>query len=110
VILKTLQVACLEQEVTLDVYQDKAHLYIPVKDPLVQILAGVYQEVTGRTEKPIAIGGATYCRAIENFAAYGPVFPGQVEMAHQTDEYIMVDDLILSAKIYAQALYALLNL
>ncbi len=110
VILKTLQVACLEQEVTLDIYQDKAHLYIPVKDPLVQILAGVYQEVTGRTEEPIAIGGATYCRAIENFAAYGPVFPGQVEMAHQTDEYIMVDDLILSAKIYAQALYALLNL
>ncbi|MGI6090955.1 MAG: dipeptidase PepV [Saccharofermentanales bacterium] len=110
VILQTLQVACLEQEVTLDVYQDKAHLYIPVKDPLVQILTGVYQEVTGRAEEPIAIGGATYCRAIENFAAYGPVFPGQVEMAHQTDEYIMVDDLILSAKIYAQALYALLNL
>ena len=93
---------------TLDVYQDKAHLYI--RSALDSNLTGVYQEVTGRTEEPIAIGGATYCRAIENFAAYGPVFPGQVEMAHQTDEYIMVDDLILSAKIYAQALYALLNL
>ena len=56
------------------------------------------------------IGGGTYCRAVDNFVAYGPVFPGQRELAHEPDEYIGVEDLILTAKIYAQALYALLNM
>lgn len=110
VILKTLKVACNEQDVLLKIQQDKNHLYIPVKDPLVQILHGVYCEVTGRDEEPVVIGGGTYCRAMENFVAYGPVFPGQRELAHEADEHIAIDDLILAGRIYAQALYVLLNL
>jgi succinyl-diaminopimelate desuccinylase len=41
--------------------------------------------------------------------AYGPVFPGQKEVAHERDEFISIDDLILCAKIYAQALYSLMK-
>lgn len=110
VILKTLKVACGQQKVELDIYQDKKHIYMPVKAPLIQTLLNVYRESAGREEEPVVIGGGTYCRAAENFAAYGPVFPGQRELAHEPDEYISVEDLILSAKIYAQALYVLLNI
>ncbi len=110
VVLKTLKVACAQQKVELDIYQDKKHIYMPVKAPLIQTLLHVYQETTKRAEGPVVIGGGTYCRAAENFAAYGPVFPGQRELAHEPDEYISVEDLILSAKIYAQALYTLLNI
>ncbi|HHV42173.1 MAG TPA: dipeptidase PepV [Clostridiaceae bacterium] len=109
VILKTLEVACAEQQLEFNIFQDKTHLYLPERDPLIQILLHAYQEVTGRTEGPVVIGGGTYCRALNNFAAYGPVFPGQQELAHQADEYISVDELILSGQIYAQALYSLLN-
>lgn len=109
VILKTLNVACQEEGLALNILQDKAHLYLPVKDPLVQTLHSVYCAVTGRSEEPVVIGGGTYCRAMENFAAYGPLFPGQRELAHEADEYIGVDDLVLAGKIYAQALYTLLN-
>lgn len=109
VIQKTLRVACEDNAVKLEIIQDKKHIYIPVKAPLVQTLLHVYQECTGRDEEPVVIGGGTYCRAAENFVAYGPVFPGQRELAHEPDEYIGVDDLILTAKIYAQALYELLN-
>ncbi|WP_198146218.1 dipeptidase PepV [Dorea sp. D27] len=110
VILKTLRVACAQQKVELDIYQDKKHIYMPVQAPLIQTLLHVYQETAKQADGPVVIGGGTYCRAAENFAAYGPVFPGQRELAHEPDEYICVDDLILSAKIYAQALYTLLNI
>lgn len=110
VIQKTLKVACANNQVDLEIFQDKKHVYLPVQAPLVQTLLTVYQESTGRSEEPIVIGGGTYCRAVENFVAYGPVFPGQRELAHEPDEYIGIEDLILTAKIYAQAIYTLLNL
>lgn len=110
VILKTLRVACENNAVNLDIYQDKKHIYFPVKASLVQTLLNVYQESTGRKEEPVVIGGGTYCRAADNFVAYGPVFPGQRELAHEPDEYISIEDLMLSAKIYAQAIYTLLNI
>lgn len=109
VILKTLRVACENNGVELDVFQDKKHVYFPVKAPLVQMLLDVYQETSGRKEEPVVIGGGTYCRAAENFVAYGPVFPGQRELAHEPDEYVEIEDLILMTKIYAQAIYVLLN-
>ena len=33
--------------------------------------------------------------------------PGQKDMCHQVDEFIDVDTLILSSKIYAEAIYEL---
>ncbi len=110
VIVKTLRVACENNGIALEIYQDKKHIYFPVKAPLVQTLLNVYQENTGRKEAPVVIGGGTYCRAADNFVAYGPVFPGQRELAHEPNEYISIEDLMLSAKIYAQAIYTLLNL
>lgn len=76
---------------------------------MVQCLLKAYQETSGRKEGPITIGGGTYCRTMKNFVAYGPVFPGQKELAHERDEYISIDDLILCTKIYAQALYSLMK-
>ena len=82
-------------------------LYIPANDELVVKLMSVYQEMTGDTRAPITIGGGTYARAIKKAVAFGPLFPGQPELAHQKDEYIAIDDLILNTKIYAKAIVAL---
>lgn len=82
-------------------------LYVPKDDPLVLKLMNVYQEFTNDNSEPIAIGGGTYARAIKKAVAFGPLFPGQVELAHQKDEYITIDDLVLNAKIYAQAVIEL---
>ncbi|MXQ53828.1 dipeptidase PepV [Shimazuella alba] len=75
--------------------------------PLVQTLARVYEEQTGKPSQSLAVAGATYARALPTCVAYGPIFPGKVETAHQTDEYIDVDDLIRAIAIYAQAIYEL---
>ena len=44
--------------------------------------------MTGQREEPIVIGGGTYCRDVENFVSFGPVFPGEPELAHEANEYI----------------------
>lgn len=87
---------------------DMKPLYIPKDNFLVEKLMKVYREQTGDVEsQPITIGGGTYARAMENAVAFGPVFPGQKEVAHQKDEFISIEHLMKITKIYAQALYEL---
>lgn len=87
--------------------EDVAPLYLPKDHELIQKLMKVYREFTGDESDPITIGGGTYARSMENAVAFGPLFPGQPELAHQKDEYIAIEDLIKITKIYAQALYEL---
>ena len=88
--------------------QHKEPLYVEKDDPLVVNLMDVYRNIVGDKEsEPIAIGGGTYARAIEKAVAFGPLFPGQEELAHQKDEFIGIDDLMKNAKIYAGAIAAL---
>jgi len=79
-------------------------LYVPEDSELVSRLKKVYSSQTGQPAKAIAIGGGTYARAIDNAVAFGAQFPGTPDLAHQKDEYIDIDDLILHTKIYAQAI------
>ena len=83
-------------------------LYVPKDDPLVQNLMNVYREITGDNEStPIAIGGGTYARAVPKGVAFGALFPGDKELAHQKDEYIKIDDLYKNTLIIASAIKAL---
>ena len=79
-------------------------LYVPKDHFLVQTLMDVYREETGQMLEPLAIGGGTYARALKVGVAFGAVFPGNPELAHQKDEYIEIEDLMLNAKIYAKAI------
>lgn len=82
-------------------------LYTPKDDYLVKTLVSIFNKKTGLTETPIAIGGGTYARAFKNFISYGATMPGDKDMCHQVDEFVEIDKLILSAKIYAEAIYEL---
>lgn len=88
--------------------KDTKPLYVPKDNFLVQKLMKVYREQTGEMDsQPITIGGGTYARAMDNAVAFGPMFPGQKELAHQKDEFISIDHLMKITKIYAHALYEL---
>lgn len=82
-------------------------LYVEKDNYLVKTLVDIFNKKTGQNAKPIAIGGGTYARAFENFISYGATMPGDKDMCHQVDEFIEIDKLILSAKIYAEAIYEL---
>lgn len=85
----------------------KDALYIPKDNNLVTTLCSIFNEVTGKSEEPIAIGGATYARAFKNFVSFGANMPGDEDMCHKVDEFISIDNLILATKIYATAIYRL---
>lgn len=81
--------------------------YIHEDHPLISILSTVYEQQTGEPAKLLTTGGGTYARVLKTGVAFGPVFPGKVETAHQRDEYIEIDDLLKATAIYAQAIYEL---
>jgi succinyl-diaminopimelate desuccinylase len=67
-------------------------------------LLGVYRRATGDESEPIAMGGGTYARAMDNIVAFGPLFPGREAMEHKRDEFIILEDLYKIADIYADAI------
>ena len=67
----------------------------------------VYQEHTGDLSEPSTTGGGTYARALDNVVAFGGVFPGDPELAHQKNEFISITNLIKTSQIYASAIYEL---
>ena len=100
--IKNLKVELIEGK------EDNKPLYVEKDNFLVSKLMDVYREQTGDMDsEPIAIGGGTYARAMENAVAFGPMFPGQPDVVHQKDEYISIDHLMKLAKIYGHALYEL---
>ena len=70
----------------------------------IQTLSQVYEEVTGLNGEPVTTTGATYARVMPNIVAFGPSFPGQKGIAHRENEWMDLDDLLLSIKIYMRSL------
>lgn len=87
----------------------KAPLYVSKDSYLVKTLCKIYNEATDSNAEPIAIGGATYARAFDNFVSFGANLPGQKDMCHQVDEFISIDNLMLACRIYCKAIYELLT-
>lgn len=82
-------------------------LFIEKNNYLVKTLVNIFNKKTGLHVSPVAIGGGTYARAFPNCISYGATMPGDKDMCHQVDEFIEIDKLILSSKIYAEAIYEL---
>jgi succinyl-diaminopimelate desuccinylase len=88
-------------------FKDTKPHYVDENEFLIQTLKKVYEEQTGEKSYLIAIGGGTYARSLKSGVAFGPLFPGRPDIAHQKDEYIEIDDLLKATAIYAQAIYEL---
>ncbi len=85
-----------------------APIYLPKDHFMIETLMRVYRQVSGdAVSQPIASGGATYARAIDNCVAFGALFPGEVLTEHQPNERADLKNLYKAMEIYAHALYAL---
>ena len=84
----------------------QAPLYNDPNSKLITTLNKVYNQVTGKTENPIAIGGGTYARALKRGCAFGPEMDGEEDTIHQADEYITFDKIKQLLQIYFEALQA----
>lgn len=86
----------------------QAPIYLPKENEMIVTLMDIYRKHSGDMEsKPTVTGCTTYARAVKNAVAFGPVFPGEPELAHQKNEYITISNLIKLAKIFADAMFQL---
>ena len=83
-------------------------LFFDPDSALVKTLMEAYRkESHDLVNQPMTIGGGTYAKHCKNTVAFGALFPGREYVMHQPDEYMLVDDIVKSACIYAQAIYLL---
>lgn len=87
-----------------DIVHEQAPLHQDKDGALVQTLLSVYEECTGEKAAPVAIGGGTYARALENGVAFGPERKGDEPVVHQADEYITIERVKLLLAVYEKAL------
>ena len=78
--------------------------YTDADTVFVQTLLRVFEDYTGQKGACQSMGGQTYVHDIDGGVAFGCVFPGVDTRMHGADEFIPVDDLILSAKMFAQVI------
>ncbi len=85
--------------------------HVPADSPFVKTLLESYIKFTGHVDaKPLAIGGGTYCHEIKNGVAFGCTMPGTDNHMHGNDEFAVVEELILSAKIFADVIVQLCSI
>lgn len=81
---------------------------MPQDSTIVVELMKIYREVTGnKVAVPIAIGGGTYARAMDNCVAFGAIFNHLTSTEHQYNESVKVDELWKSMLIYVRAISTL---
>jgi succinyl-diaminopimelate desuccinylase len=81
--------------------------HTPADSPFVKNLLGCYEEYTGNKGECIAIGGGTYVHDIPGGVAFGCSIPGFESNMHGPDERARIADLMLSCKIFTQAILQL---
>jgi predicted dipeptidase len=83
-------------------------LYLPQDHFMIKTLLRVYSLISGDLlSDPIAMGGATYARAIDNCVAFGALFPDEPNTEHQPNERVVLKNLYRAMTIYAHAIYEL---
>ena len=85
-------------------------VYLNKNGPVMQRLLQAYRDETGDFSEPLAIGGGTYARAMDNIIAFGPNFPGEENLEHQGNEYITLANMERLRRIYREALRSLLEM
>lgn len=103
------QQAAKKYGMALDVVNDSKPHYVPEDDKLVATLLDIYRNVTGDYSKPLSTGGGTYARVMKKGVAFGMLYPGEPDVAHQADEFVVVENLVKAAAIYAEAIAKLAN-
>lgn len=79
--------------------------YISPKEPLIKELHSAYKKYTNDESSEImSIGGGTYARQLKKAVAFGPIFPGDEELAHQPNERLNIKKMLVAIAIYAESI------
>jgi len=81
-----------------------APTYISKELPFMKEFADSYEKACGiKNEFMLAYGGS-YAKAMPNIVSWGPIFPGEEDTCHEPNEFISVNSMMITSKIYAEAI------
>ena len=90
---------------SLDWTADIGDPYYVESAPHVPVLLDVFRHYTGRPAPgPISVGGGTQARLLPNGVNFGPAMPDEPYTGHSDHEFMTVDRLRLSLRMYTAAL------
>lgn len=97
----------MPEDFVLTVSSNSLPHHVDAADPFIKTLQSAYEKQTGDKAELLAIGGGTYARVLDKGVAFGMLFPGEKDVAHQADEFVDVENLLKAVAIYAEAIYQL---
>ena len=111
-IVARVEAAAKEAGFTLRNIENSGPFYMDPQHPAVQLMANIYNEVTGENEKPFVMSGGTYARKMNNAVSFGCEMPNEkcpdwVGGAHMTNEALSIDTLMKAFEIYIETLVRL---
>ena len=97
--------------VTVEYLADKPVVSMGRDEPIVLAAAEAYRDITGKEPVYNGVPGATDGTFLRDLKGIPSLVngPGPRHMPHQTDEYIEIDELVESAKLYLLTTYRFLN-
>lgn len=78
--------------------------YVDGDSEFVRTLLKAYELYTGKKGGCESMGGATYVHDLKNGVAFGASMPGTDNHMHGADEFAVIEELLTSAKIFAQVI------
>lgn len=78
--------------------------HVPADLPFIQTLLSRYEEYSGKHGQCLAIGGGTYVHSLQRGVAFGCSDLTVDNHLHGADEFVDIDQLVMSAKIFAQVI------
>lgn len=79
-------------------------VFVPSSSPFLQVFAEAYEKESGLKNEFTLEYGGTYAKAMPNIVSWGPLFPGEEDMCHQANEYLSLESLRISTKIFAASI------
>lgn len=103
-VLKVVKEKMASAGITLHNDSMKEPHYVPGDSHFVKTLLKVYEDYTGRKGECQSMGGGTYVHSLKNGVAFGAAMPETDNRMHGADEFAVLDELLTSAKIFAQVI------
>lgn len=93
-----------KEGITMEHVEPNEPHYVSGDSELVHELLSVYEDYTGKKGECLAIGGGTYVHHLKNGVAFGCSMPGTENHMHEPNESAVIEELIISAEMFAQVI------
>ena len=99
-VMKELKKAVAGQDIEIEVLESMDPIMVSRVSELLKTMEKVYKATAGREFDFLLAHGTSYAKAMTNIVAFGPIFPGESDTCHETDERMDVDQFMLAGDIY----------